>query len=138
LMSKAPASKKIPDFKGKKAIVVGLGASGCAAIELLLRQGATVGGTDRAPLEKLAPSLRKLACDLVIGGHEGLDFTKVDLVVMSPGVPTFAQVKAAEAAGVEVIGETELASRFLHEPIYAVGGTNGKSSTTVLLAHLLE
>src|SRR5690606_14815191 len=72
------------------------------------------------------------------GGHEGLDFNAADLIVVSPGVPDFAQLREAASQGVEVIGETELASRFLEVPIIAVGGTNGKSSTTVLLGHLLE
>lgn len=123
---------------GKLAIVVGLGKSGQAAIELLVRQGAQVIGTDSAPTVQLGPGLTNLGCKFVLGGHEGLDFNTADMIVVSPGVPDFGQLREAASRGVEVIGETELASRFLEVPIVAVGGTNGKSTTTVLLGHLLE
>lgn len=124
--------------RGKVVVVVGLGLSGRAAVELLLRRGARVVATDRCAQDKVAPEVLKLDCELVLGGHEGVPFTTADLIVVSPGVPQFPGLKAAIAAGVEVIGETELASRFIDVPICAVGGTNGKSSVTVLLGHLLE
>ncbi len=126
------------DLKGKRAIVVGLGASGTAAAELLLRRGATVIATDRNPEERLSRYALALDAELVVGSHEGVPFSTVDLIVVSPGVPPFPQLEQAAKAGVEVIGETELASRFLKAPICAVGGTNGKSTVTVLLGHLLE
>lgn len=129
---------KRPAYEGKKAIVVGLGVSGCSAIELLLREGAEVTGTDRAPLEALPARVRKLGVPLVTGGHEGVPFEAADLIVVSPGVPSFPALEDAERAGVPVIGEVELASRFLEVPLLAVGGTNGKSTATTLLGHLVE
>jgi UDP-N-acetylmuramoylalanine--D-glutamate ligase len=66
-----------------------------------------------------------------------VDFEQADLIVVSPGVPNFARLVHAEQAGVEVIGELELASRLLTAPIIAVGGTNGKSTTTTLIAELM-
>lgn len=126
------------DLAGKNAIVVGVGASGRAAIELLLSRGANVIATDRAAVENIPASTRKLPVDFVLGGHDGVDFEAADLVVVSPGVPSFAALEAAEKAGVEVIGEVELASRYLEVPLLAVGGTNGKSTATTLLGHLIE
>jgi UDP-N-acetylmuramoylalanine--D-glutamate ligase len=127
-----------PDLSGKTVIVVGLGASGISAVHFLLRCGARVIGTDSGPTAKVLASARTLPCELVLGGHDGVDFAAADLIVVSPGVPGFPSLFAAEKAGVEVIGESELASRGLKAPLLAVGGTNGKSTTTVLLGHLLE
>lgn len=126
------------DVQGKTVVVVGLGASGQSAVEFLLRRGARVIGTDSAPVDKVPEASRKLECELVLGGHDGVDFRAADLIVVSPGVPAFSELSLAEKAGVTVIGETELASRGIEAPILAVGGTNGKSTATVLLGHLLE
>ncbi len=123
---------------GKKVIVVGLGRSGLAAAKVCVAHGAQVLGTDRAVRDKLLPEVFDLGIPLVLGGHEGVDFLTADLVVVSPGVPEFQALQAAERAGVEVIGELELATRFATAPILVVGGTNGKSTTVTLLADLLR
>jgi len=119
---------------GKQVIVVGLGCSGIAAAELCLSQGARVLGTDVTPLAKLSPAAKLLPITFVTGGHAGVDFESVDLIVVSPGVPSIPELSLAEDAGVEVIGELELAARFCTSPIVAIGGTNGKSTVTTLLA----
>lgn len=137
-MAPLSKTKSAVGFEGKTAIVVGLGTSGRSAVELLLRRGARVLGTDSAPAEKVLGAGKRWPCELVLGGHEGVDFRSADLIVVSPGVPNFPALDDAAAAGVEVIGETELASRCVDAPILAVGGTNGKSTTTILLGHLLE
>lgn len=127
---------------GQKAIVVGLGKSGMAAARLCAREGASVIGTDSAALEKLSSDVSGDASasgiELRVGGHTGVEWAKADVIVVSPGVPFLAEIKAARDAGVEVIGEMELASRFVKAPIAAVGGTNGKSTTTTLLARMAE
>ncbi|HSC89107.1 MAG TPA: UDP-N-acetylmuramoyl-L-alanine--D-glutamate ligase [Polyangiaceae bacterium] len=128
----------LPRLQGKRAIVVGLGASGRSALELLVAHGASVTGTDKAQADGLPSSLRSLPIELVTGGHEGVAWEQADLVVLSPGVPPFAELARAAKAGAEVIGEVELASRFLEGPLLAVGGTNGKSTATTLLGHLVE
>lgn len=123
---------------GKRVIVVGLGKSGCSAAALCRDQGAEVIGTDQASGDKLPAAAHKLGIELIVGAHEGVPFSSADLVVVSPGVPPFPELLAAERAGVEVIGELELASRLLAAPIIAVGGTNGKSTATTLIGHMVE
>lgn len=117
-----------------RALVVGLGRSGQAAAELLVRRGWQVVATDASDVE--LPELAALGIE--IRGATTAPVDGIDLVVKSPGVPAeAAQVVAARAAGVPVIGEIELAARELPNPLVAVTGTNGKTTTTELLAHLL-
>ncbi len=125
-------------ISAKRAIVVGLGRSGLAAARLLRDQGVEVIGTDAAPLERLAPEVSELAIPIIAGGHGAVPFRDVDLIVVSPGVPALPELVSAEASGVEVIGELELACRFIDAPIIAVGGTNGKSTVTTLLALMFD
>lgn len=127
------------DVGGKTAIVIGLGRSGVAAARLLLARGAKVVANDAAPIERWSPDARALASAgavLVPGGHHHADLAGADLVVVSPGVPSFAALEAFEATGREVIGEMELGSRFTKAPIVLVGGTNGKSTTTALTGEM--
>ena len=124
------------DLAGKRVVVVGLGKSGVAAAKLCLARGAHVVGTDSAPAEKISADARALGIELVLGGHEGAKFETASLIVVSPGVPQLAELTRAELLGVEVIGELELASRFIAAPIVAIGGTNGKSTTTTLVGDM--
>ncbi len=126
------------ELAGKTVIVVGLGKSGIAAAKLCLARGARVIATDSAPAEKLLPEARALQAELVLGGHAGVQFEQANLIVISPGVPDFAELTKAELSGVEVIGELELATRFLDAPIVAIGGTNGKSTTTTLIGDMFN
>ena len=126
------------DLTNKQVVVVGLGKSGIAAAKLCLAHGAKVTGTDTNSATKLSESVRAVPMTLVTGGHTGVDFEGADLVVVSPGVPPLPELERAERAGVEVIGELELAARYCTNPIIAVGGTNGKSTVTTLLALMLE
>lgn len=127
-----------PALEGKEAIVVGLGRSGVAAARLCKSLGARVIGTDVRPAAEMSDDVRSLAVEIRAGGHEGVPFETADLVVVSPGVPSFPALDRAAAAGVEVIGELELASRFVGAPVVAVGGTNGKSTVTTAAACLFE
>jgi UDP-N-acetylmuramoylalanine--D-glutamate ligase len=133
----------MPNLHGKRVVIVGLGTSGVAAARLCLRRGAQVVGTDAKPEPQVganALALRKEGATLALGGHDAVDFAHADLVVMSPGVPSFAQLEAAEGAGAQVIGEVELSIRELprRTPIVAVGGTNGKSTVTSLIGAIFE
>lgn len=121
------------DVKGKKVVVVGLGLSGIAAAKLLAARGAVVTGTDAKTAIAPIDGVR-----LVLGGHAGAGLETADLVVVSPGVPMFPELAAAEAAGVPIWGEVELAVRLARPaPVIAIGGTNGKSTTTTLVGELL-
>lgn len=127
-------------LRGKKVVVVGLGESGVAAALLCLAQGAVVIGTDAAPEARLPAAARELAgkgITLSVGGHDPAVFASADVVVVSPGVPSFPALENAAAGGTPVIGELELAARFVTAPIVAIGGTNGKSTTTALTHKML-
>ena len=129
------------DIEGRRITVVGLGKSGMAVARFCRRQGARVIVTDtgaRAQFEAEAQTLEALGVDLEFGGHQPATFSQADLVVLSPGVPhTIAPVAAARNRGIPVIGEVELAARHITEPIIAVTGTNGKTTTTELLGQML-
>lgn len=131
------------DLRGKEVVVVGLGTSGVAAARLCLARGARVVGTDGKSIDALgrtAQELMALGADVRGGSIEDAEFGKADLVVVSPGVPNFPALAAAEKAGVKITGEVELSfiCRKFPCPVAAIGGTNGKSTVTTLVAALLE
>lgn len=124
---------------GQRVLVVGAARSGLAAAELLVARGAAVTLTDRAATIPGEERLRAIGVALDLGGHDETHFTHADLIVTSPGVPPeLAPLAAARIAGVPVIGELELASRWLAGPIIAITGTKGKSTTTSLVGRMLE
>lgn len=128
------------DVQGLSVVVVGLGRSGVSAARLLLARGARVTLNDAAPAERLseeARALERAGAIIAAGGHEPAIFAGADVVVISPGVPAFPALADVERSGREVIGELELASRFLSAPIALIGGTNGKSTTTELTGAML-
>jgi UDP-N-acetylmuramoylalanine--D-glutamate ligase len=132
----------LSELSGKRVVVVGLGASGVAAARLCLRRGATVVANDSKPRDLLsteALALERLGATVAAGGHAGAGIDTADIVVVSPGVPPLSEIAAAEARGVAVWGEVELAVRSMTHPapIIAVGGTNGKSTTTALVGAFL-
>jgi UDP-N-acetylmuramoylalanine--D-glutamate ligase len=127
------------NLSGKHVIVLGLGASGVSAARLCLRRGAKVTAVDakkREGLSEDAIALEEQGALLLSGSNEA-NFDAADLVVISPGVPSFP---ALERTRTKIIGEVELAcSQLKHPaPIVAVGGTNGKSTTTTLVGELLS
>ncbi|HEY1690731.1 MAG TPA: UDP-N-acetylmuramoyl-L-alanine--D-glutamate ligase [Polyangiaceae bacterium] len=131
------------ELSGKRVVVVGLGASGVAAVRLCLRRGARVVATDGKPREALSPealALEGQGARIAAGGHAEAGFEAAEVVVVSPGVPPLAEVAAAEARGAAVWGEIELAVRSMAHaaPVVAIGGTNGKSTTTSLIGAMLE
>jgi len=132
-----------PGIQGAKVTVVGLGRSGRAAARLLVRRGAAVTVTDRRPSAELAAPMAALKDGPVrycVGGHPTEAFQDAELIVMSPGiaVENVEAVRAARDRGVPVIGELELASRFITAPVAAITGTNGKSTTTSLIGEILK
>jgi UDP-N-acetylmuramoylalanine--D-glutamate ligase len=129
------------DLRSKHILVVGLARTGIAAARFLQRRGALVRATDQAEEGRLSPDvnlLREMGIPLELGGHRTASFTAADLIVVSPGVPhTIPPLAAARAKGIPVIGEMELAGRFIGEPIVAVTGTNGKTTVTELVGAML-
>lgn len=127
------------DLSGKNAMVIGLGLSGLAVVRFLADRGAHVRVNDKrdaAALGASASDAAALGAELVLGGHPDDAFEGLDLIVVSPGVPPLPQLEAAEARGVEVVSEIELAARFIEAPIVAITGTNGKSTVTTLIGQM--
>ena len=125
--------------RGKRVTVIGAARSGVAAAELLARRGAAVTLSEmRAHLDE-EDRLRQAGVELELGGHVPATLLRADLIVTSPGVPyRHPLVEAARHAGVPVMGELELASRWLRGRIVAITGTKGKSTTTTLTGRMLE
>ncbi len=130
------------DLKGKKVLVVGLGKSGLAAALFLRRRGAQVTVSDVRSAEALAndiPSLLEEGVMVETGGHGLLTFRRQDLIVVSPGVPLETpELVQARKFGLPVIGELELAARFLRGRVLAITGSNGKTTTTALVGEILK
>src|SRR3989454_962272 len=127
------------EVKGKRVTVAGAARSGIAAAELLARRGAHVTLSETRDEAAAAEPLRSLGVRLELGGHKTETFTGADLVVLSPGVPPEqTAVRAARGRGVPVVGELELASRWLQGRVIAITGTKGKSTTTALTGRMLE
>ena len=129
-------------LKDKNVVVVGLGRTGLAVARFLHQQGARIMATDtadEAALGDTAAQLRDMGIEVELGAHSSRVFQESDLIVVSPGVShTIAPIARARSRGVDVVGEVELAARFIRAPIVAVTGTNGKTTTTALLGQMLQ
>jgi UDP-N-acetylmuramoylalanine--D-glutamate ligase len=129
---------------GKAVTVAGLGTFGgqVAAAKFFAGLGARVTVTDKKTAEALKGSLEELAglgVRTVLGGHDEADFAKADLVVASPAIPeNSAYLAAAEQAGVPITHEMDVFFQLCKAPIWAVTGSNGKSTTAGLLALILK
>lgn len=130
------------DLKNKRVLVVGAGKSGIAAARFLLARGAKVTVSDSRSAAALAgemPGLLDAGIMVEAGGHGLLTFRRQDLIVISPGVPLETpEVARVRALGMPVIGELELASRFLKGQTIAITGSNGKTTTTTLVGEILK
>lgn len=130
------------DLKGKRVLVVGLGKSGVSAALYLRTLGARVTVSDTRSSEALSkeiPALLDAGVMIESGGHGVLTFRRQDLIVLSPGVPlSTAEVQQSMRFGVPVIGEVELAAQALKGAVIAITGSNGKTTTTALVGHILD
>ena len=129
------------DLNGKRVLVVGLGKSGVASALFLKAHGARVTVSDTKTGDELhseIPVLLDHGITVETGGHGERTFRGQDLIVVSPGIPLDAPALVqARALGGSVIGEIELAARFLPGPIVAITGSNGKTTTTTLTGEIM-
>jgi UDP-N-acetylmuramoylalanine--D-glutamate ligase len=129
-------------LNGQNVMVVGLGKSGLAAARFCRHMGAVVTVSEAGGAEGFTKEIAQLepaGVVLEFGPHRSESMERADLIVLSPGVPhTLPPLEAARHRGVPVMGEMELAARFIREPIAAVTGTNGKTTTTELLGAMLK
>ncbi len=130
------------DLSGKRVLVVGLARTGIATALFCASRGAHVTASEERPEEQVADAaakLREAGCALELGGHNDATFLDQDLIVPSPGVSqNLPQLVAARAEQIPIWSEIELASRFLHGRLVAITGSNGKTTTTALVGHILE
>jgi len=129
------------DVKGKRVLVVGMGKSGIASALFLADQGARVAVSDTKSEEELhheIPQLLDHGIGVEAGYHGERTFKEQELIVISPGVPyDVPQLMQARQAGIPVIGEVELAARYLKGRFIAVTGSNGKTTTTTLIGEIV-
>src|SRR5688500_17814108 len=129
--------------EGKKALVLGAGRSGVASAEFLSKHGAIVALHDSKEIETWSDAARSLkeshSVGLISGQIPSWLLDQVDLVVISPGVPTNTiPARYVDRKDGEVIGEVELAYRFMKGRIVGITGSNGKTTTTTLIGELLK
>ena len=130
------------EYNGKKALVCGMAKSGIAAAKLLKRLGAEVTLQDMKKREDIAADVLNLENEGIVlytGANPDDIACEQDIIVLSPGIPCdLPFITAAEAAGVSVISEVELAYTLTKCPITAITGTNGKTTTTTLTGEIMK
>lgn len=129
------------ELRDKKVLVVGLGRTGEATADFLLRRGARVTISEKKTAAELGPPLAAWTgrgAAVETGGHRPASFLEADLIIPSPGVPPLPEFRAATDKGIPVLSEIELAFRFLKGSIIGITGTNGKSTTATLLHRILK
>ena len=120
---------------GKKVLVVGMEKSGLASVEFLLQKGADVTAADMRPLDRMPEAQAALSRSGVrFRLQSDVRFSDFDLIVLSPGVPA----DLPGLSGCDVIGEVELAAPDLKGPTIGITGTNGKTTTTAMVGHILK
>lgn len=131
------------NIEGRKTLVLGAGKSGTASAKFLAERGAVVALHDKKEVENWTEAARSLKeshnVGLISGDIPSWLLDQIDLVVISPGVPTNAiPARYVDRKDGEVIGEVELAYRFLKGRIVGITGSNGKTTTTTLIGELLK
>lgn len=136
------ADDRMMELKNKRVLVVGLGRSGAASAFFLQEHGAKVTVSDtktEAQLQHEIALLLDRGISIEAGRHGERTFRDQDLIVVSPGVPSDQpQLQHARTLGIPVIGEVELAFRFLQGKVLAITGSNGKTTTTTLVGEILS
>ncbi len=129
------------NIDGKHILVLGLGRSGRAVADFASRRGASVVVNDAGAgdeIDRHAAALSARGIRVETGHHPAPLFAAADIIVISPGVPhTLPVLETARKQGTPVMGEVEFASRWITEPMVAISGTNGKTTTTTLVGDML-
>jgi UDP-N-acetylmuramoylalanine--D-glutamate ligase len=130
------------ELKGKRVLVIGLARTGVATALFCAERGALVAATDTRSADELGDCVSKLrdaGVQLQLGGYSDAILHGQELVVPSPGVPADAPLLShARDLKITVWSEIELASRFLHGRLIGITGSNGKTTTTTLVDHILR
>lgn len=130
------------EFKGKKVLIIGMAKSGIAAAEKMQELGADiilVDRTDSPNLRKQAANLEKKGINTRLGAHSVSDLDEKDLLIVSPGVPSSNNlIVEAKKKKIPVWSEIELAYQLIKAPIVGITGTNGKTTTTMLVGEIFD
>lgn len=130
------------DLRGKRLLAVGLARTGVATALFCAARGARVTATDTRSEGEIGDAIGKLrdaGISLELGGHKERTFLEQDLIIPSPGVPADEKhLQAARGKGIAVWSEIELAYRFLKGRLVGITGSNGKTTTTSLVEHILR
>ena len=130
------------DYRDRDVLVVGMARTGIAVAKLLWKLGANVYINDMKAADHLGEEigeLEKRGIKLFLGSSPDELLEKVDMIVVSPGVPfDLPFITRAIDMGIEVVGEIELAYRMCKAPIIAITGTNGKTTTTMLVGEIVK
>ena len=130
-------------LKGKKILIVGLARTGTAVARYLHPKGAKITVTDLKTKTELQSVLKPLSLykgiQYKLGGHPLKVFLTSDLIIVSPGAPTnLAPLERAQSKHIPVMSELEFSARLITQPIIAVTGTNGKTTTTMMIGQMLR
>jgi UDP-N-acetylmuramoylalanine--D-glutamate ligase len=130
------------ELNGTRALVIGLARTGIATSLFCAERGATVTATDSRTASELGDSVAKLrsaGIRLELGGHSEAILKGQQLIIPSPGVPADAPLlRKAQDLKIPVWSEIELAYRFLNGKLIGITGSNGKTTTTTLVDHILR
>lgn len=133
---------QLSDLNGKKILIVGFAKTGVALARFLVKNGAEVTVSDhksKAELANFLEQMEDLPVHYDLGNHTPKVFLQQDLLILSPGISPHLKIfEYAKNNGVQVTGEFEFASRFIKEPVIAVTGTNGKTTTVSLITEMLK
>lgn len=131
------------ELNNKNVLVLGLSKSGIAAAKVLHKHGAKVAITERRDIrlefEQIAQNLKAMGIEIESGRHSEEFINRAELAITSPGIPPHSEIfKKLKSRGVEIISEIELAWRLTKIPFAVITGTNGKTTTTSLTAHIVK
>ncbi len=134
-------NNNVKNIREKKVLVVGMGKSGIAAVQAMLKLGADVSIQDSKNREEIDGQLLNFleGKDVKCYFHQIPEGVHFDMMILSPGVnPELDFIQKAESEGTEIVGELEIAYRIARGTFVAITGTNGKTTTTTLVGEIFK